>query len=332
MLTVSNNVSPTDARRTTSDEARSPVVSVLMTVYNGEKYIVEAVDSILNQTYTDLEFIVIDDGSTDNTANILRDLAANDPRLKVYTEKNRGIARSMNHALRLAKGEFVAKMDADDVSLPKRLEVQVKYLREHPEVVGLGSAWEVIDDAGRLLTALHPPTDDQNVQAELLKGHGAITHACGLMRREELIAAGSYDETFDVAEDLDMWLRLGERGKLENLPQVLVQYRIHNSSVSEQRCRDQREYARRACELAWKRRGISGTFEAEHLWRAGTNDGAKYEFLLRHGWWAFNSAQRSTALLYGVKAISVRPLRPDGWRLFVCAAIKKMHRQPAVRQ
>jgi hypothetical protein len=122
-----------------------------------------------------------------------------------------------------------------------------------------------------------------------------------------------------------MWLRLGERGKLANVPQVLLKFRLHDKSISERKGQEQRRLAREACERAWRRRGLSDmTFEADNLWRPGKDRQSRHAFSLRYGWWAFNSAQRKTALVYGAKAVWADPLKPGGWKLLACAAVKPM--------
>ncbi|HLL90903.1 MAG TPA: glycosyltransferase, partial [Tepidisphaeraceae bacterium] len=247
--------------------APPPLVSVLMNVYNGERFVGAACRSVLGQTLGDLELIVVDDGSTDRTPAILAALAAEDPRVLIVTQPNAGITAALNAGLRRCRGEFVAKMDADDVSLPDRFAKQVAFLRDHPDVLVVGGAWEIIDERDRPITTLRPPTDDAAIQATLLRGHAALTHSCAMIRRRALEQVGGYDESFKSnAEDLDLWLRLGEVGKLHNLADVVLRYRIHAASVSETRRAEQREHARRAVERAWARRGITdGTFDAtEH--------------------------------------------------------------------
>ena len=129
----------------------SPSVSVCMPVYNTERYVAEAVESILAQTLGDFEFVIIDDGSTDGSRAILEPYAKQDDRIRLISRPNTGIIGARNEALGLAKGELIAVMDSDDVALPERFEVQVAYLREHPEVVCLGSKVQCIDEAGRFL-------------------------------------------------------------------------------------------------------------------------------------------------------------------------------------
>jgi glycosyltransferase involved in cell wall biosynthesis len=300
----------------------NPLISVLMTVYNGERYLEESVGSVLRQDMEDFELVVVDDGSTDRTSVILEKLAMQDQRLRLRHQSNRGIPKSSNEGLAMCRGQYIARLDSDDVAKPDRLRRQLEYLQQH-DVVGAGSSFDLIDARGRFLTVLKPPEEDAEIQRLTLAGHGAICHPTSMIRRDALDKIGGYDEHFDLATDLDLWLRLGEVGKLANIPLSLTQYRVHPDSVSEQRGQQQRAFARQACERAWKRRDSEGTFEAEDLWRPSEDRLSKHTYALQYGWWAFNSGERSTALVYGCKAVASQPWNKESWRLLVCAAIKK---------
>lgn len=292
-----------------------------MPVYNAERYLTEAMDSILAQTFTDFELIVIDDGSTDGSRAILNRYAATDPRVRMIRRPNTGLTPALNECLELARGEFIARMDADDVSLPERFELQIDYLRANPDVLLLGGAYDLIDGAGRLLRRVSQPPDDRSLQEICLSGRTPICHPSAMMRTAETLRVGGYDEQFEVAQDLDLWLRLGEIGKMACLPQTLVKYRMHENSMSEQRQEQQVAEMRLSCELAWRRRGIGGQFLGLAGWRA-TDRQSRHDFWIKYGWWAFNSGQRRTALLYGSKAVTAAPLSSHAWRLLLCAALK----------
>jgi glycosyltransferase involved in cell wall biosynthesis len=293
-----------------------------MPVHNGARYLAEAVDSILGQTFADFEFLILDDGSTDSTPALLARRAAGDSRIRVVSRPNRGLTASLNELLAQARGEFIARMDADDVALPERFARQVEFLEGNPGVVCVGGATLMIDGEGRFLTVISPPADDAAIQSAALAGHGAITHPSAMMRRTALEAVRGYDDNYPAAEDLDLWLRLGEVGKLANLPTPVLKYRLHANSISEGKRELQRNSARRACEAAWMRRGISGRFEAGEAWRPGTDAVSRHRFMLLYGWWAWNSGQRSTALYYGWRALRERALHPDGWKLLLAAMAK----------
>ena len=217
--------------RAAETAAQSPTVSVAMTVHNSERYLAQAVESILQQTYRDYEFVIIDDGSTDGSRALLERFAELDGRIRLVSRPNAGISRSRNEALARSRGAFMAIMDSDDVAHPNRLEAQLRHLRDHEDVLCVGSWYNVIDGAGRLLTQLRPPTDNTAIQALLLKGHTAISQPAAMLRREAVERVGGFDESLELSEDLDLYLKLGEIGELANLPQTLLSYRLHENSI-----------------------------------------------------------------------------------------------------
>jgi glycosyltransferase involved in cell wall biosynthesis len=294
-------------------------VSVLMPVHSGEKYLSAAVESILGQTYADFEFLALDDGSTDSTLDILRAYAARDPRLRVISRENKGVAASLNELLDQARGEFVARMDADDIALPQRFSRQVQFLRDNLDVVCVGGSAEVIDEQGRFLTTLSYPRSDQEIQERNLSGDASICHPSAMMRRDALVRIEGYDGDFFPAEDLDLWLRLGEIGKLANLDEVVLRYRFHSMSVSGRGSIEQLAFARAACERAWQRRGTLQEFKASP-WRPGS----PYEHLLTCGWWAWHSGQRRTAGIYALRALREYPTRRGGWVLLACTLCRRL--------
>jgi glycosyltransferase involved in cell wall biosynthesis len=302
----------------------NPTISVLMPVYNGEQYLAQAVESILAQTFADFEFIIINDGSTDTSLKILEDYAAKDKRVRLISRENRGLARTLNEMISEAKGEFIARMDADDIAMPERFAHQVAFLRREPGVVCVGSAHEVIDEKGRLLTRIELPEDNDGIQAMALGGNFPFNHPSVMIRRAPLVEVGGYDEAMVPAEDLDLWLRLGEVGALANLKDTLTKYRQHGNSLSDKNQTKQYNKAREACERAWRRRGIEGRFEVTEMWRPGADRSSQHRHLLMYGWWAFNSSQRQTALIYAMKSIAALPFEVGGWKLLACAVIKPL--------
>lgn len=303
--------------------SRAPTVSVLMSVYNGERYLRLAVESILAQMFDDFEFVIIDDGSTDASPAILREYAARDPRVKLTVRANKGLTVTLNEAFAQSSGTYLARMDSDDVALPERFARQVELLDATPHVACTGGSFQLIDAAGRLLTTLRPPADDAAIQARMLRGHNAICHPCAMIRGAAMEQVGGYDTRFKTSQDLDLWLRLGEVGKLANVPEPVLQFRLHESSVSETKRENQRQMGRLACEEAWQRRGLSGImYEAGEPWRPGSDRQSKHRFAMQYGWWAWGSGQRATALHYAAKAIAARPLKAEGWKLVACAVLK----------
>lgn len=226
-----------------------------MPVYNAERYVGEAVESILEQTWRDFEFIVIDDGSTDRSLEILNAYAAHDPRLRIVSRPNTGYLLALNEGLLLCQGEYVARMDADDVAMPERLAQQIAFLDVHSECLMVGSALVRIDADGDILCEEHLPASHEEIEARLLLGLGAIGHPAALIHRQALVEVGGYREPYYGAEDHDLWLRLAERGRLANLPDALLKCRVHAGNftfVNEERGR---AATRAALEDAYRRRG-----------------------------------------------------------------------------
>ena len=211
---------------------RPPLVSVVMTVHNGEPWTSEAVESVLKQSFGDFELIVVDDGSTDATPAVLRRFV--DPRLRVITQAQSGQTPALNRALRLAAAPVLARMDADDVALPDRLQRQVAFLEEHPQVGLLGTACHEISAAGEILRTLTPPLDDDALRRTLIRTNPFI-HTSVVFRRAVLERTGPYDERFVVAQDYDLWLRMSRGTRLANLADPLVLRRMAPGQLSSAR-------------------------------------------------------------------------------------------------
>ncbi len=234
----------------------APTISVVMPVYNAERYLAEALDSILVQTFSDFEFIILDDGSTDTSLEILRRSAARDSRIRLISRPNTGIVGALNDALQASRGEYVARMDADDVSLPDRFERQISYLRKHADCVGVGSAILLIDADGDPICRQQWSMSHEQIEAELLQGRGGLAHPTAMLRRADVLQVGGYRPHVQYAEDVDLWLRLGESGRLANIPDVLLNYRVHPGSLCTTRHVQQALACERAVREAYERRGL----------------------------------------------------------------------------
>lgn len=229
-----------------------PIVSVVMAVYNGERFLRQAVDSILGQTFTDFELIVVDDGSKDATPAILDEYE--DGRIvRLRNQTNIGQTPSLNIGIEAAKGQFIARHDADDVSHPERFARQAAFLQEHTAVGLLGTSYRLVDDQGKLLEIEHPPPDNAGLQARLTTGN-CLCHGSVMMRRDSLQAAGLYRPAFRVTQDYDLWLRLAEVTQLANLEQPLYDFRFDGGSVSRNKRGLQLAYRQLAWQLAAQRR------------------------------------------------------------------------------
>jgi glycosyltransferase involved in cell wall biosynthesis len=202
----------------------SPKVSVVMPVYNAEEYLVEAIESILNQAFTDFEFIVIDDGSTDSSADILRQYEVKDKRICAIIRENRGQSITLNEGIYQATGQYIAIMHADDISLPTRLDEQISFMDIHPEYGIVGTWVRMVGTANEILR--HPVNND-SIACRLLF-HCVLVHPSVMIRREHFLESGlSYDADFITAQDYDLWARAAAAFPIANIPKILIHYRIH---------------------------------------------------------------------------------------------------------
>jgi glycosyltransferase involved in cell wall biosynthesis len=209
-----------------------PLVSVLMPTYNAERYLSQAIRSILSQTFTDFEFIVVDDGSADQTPTILKIFQSQDTRFEIhYFEKNSGIAAALNKGLSIAQGKYIARMDADDISLPERFSKQVAFMESHPAVGVLGTGATVIDAADRPHQSLVFPLSHLLLQWSMCF-YSPMIHPSVMIRRELLLSAGGYLPTAAHAEDYELWGRLSAATQFANLPDRLLLLRKSGSNVS----------------------------------------------------------------------------------------------------
>ena len=209
-----------------------PKVSVLMAVRNAERYLHEAVHSILEQTLSDFEFLVIDDCSTDRTSLMLNECARKDPRILLSRNREHiGLTKSLNRGLAVASGEYIARQDADDISLPQRLLREATFLDEHPNVGVVGSSNEYIDESGCSLGVSLRPTDPQFLRWHLFFSNPFI-HASVMFRRKIVANLGGYDEKFKRSQDYDLWSRCSYITELRQLPEVLIRFRKHDNAVS----------------------------------------------------------------------------------------------------
>ena len=227
-----------------------PRVSVLMAVRDGQAYLKEAVESVLRQTYRDFEFIIVDDGSIDSSIEILEEYAAEDSRILLLRHQpSVGLTKALNKGIAIAQGIYLARQDADDRSMPERLELQVAYLDSHPALGLLGTAYSVIDAEGTHLATYHHPRTDTEIRWQMLF-HNAFCHS-SVMWRSALSKTpdGWYDEQLKYSQDYDLWARLLERVAGENLDLPLVAWRQHSTSIDAV-CRNQQQDL--ATVVAWK--------------------------------------------------------------------------------
>ena len=206
-----------------------PLVSVIMPVFNGERFLAAAIESILAQTFTDFEFIIVDDGSHDSSPEIANSYAEQDKRIRfIKLERNRGGADARNQGMAVASGEFIAVMDCDDVSLPERLQRQVDFLEQRPEIGVLGTGAQAVNEELRPLFSFDLPRQHALIVLNLFVGSFFI-HASTMMRRDALSAIGGYESSRNTAVDTELWSRLMWRTRFANMPEPLLLYRFHDA-------------------------------------------------------------------------------------------------------
>lgn len=210
-------------------ECNMPKISVILPAYNAEKYIKEAIDSVLLQTYRDFELIILNDCSKDNTEQIIRSYE-DDRIVYLKNQVNMGVAATLNRGLAAATGEYIARMDADDVSLPRRFEMQAAYLDTHPDVAVLGTALERFGE-GIPTQIRRFSQNSAQMKADMLFACG-LAHPSVMMRRQVILGLGGYDLEFEGMEDYELWCRVSQEHQVAALDEVLLRYRIHPQQVT----------------------------------------------------------------------------------------------------
>lgn len=262
-------------------------ITVIMSVYNGESSLRDAVESILNQSMPRFEFLIVNDASTDGTAQILRFYKENDKRIEILTnERNLGLTRSLNRALNAAKGRFVARQDADDISLPNRLERQYEFLMKHADVCMAAASFSIIDPEGKEIFPRHYDLDDQQI-VNFMKRGNIVTHGSVMFRRKEILELGGYREYFQYAQDYDLWLRILDKYNIYIIPEYLYKIRLSVENLSMKRCFLQEQYARLARRFYHERKQrekddysqLPASLKEVDMPASGRRASAKYHYL-----------------------------------------------------
>ena len=209
----------------------TPLISVIMPVRNGTEWLREAVESVLAQDFGDFEFLIVDDGSDDGTADALDRFALADRRIRVMHQSPQGIVTALNRALAVARAPYVARLDADDVAKPERLGRQFAFMEAHGNTGLLGSFAEKLDAAGTVIGRLTPPADAGKLR-RMLDRTNPFIHSSVMMRTALAREVGGYRPAFRAAEDYDLWLRMAEASGVAVLPEVLIAYRLHDANLS----------------------------------------------------------------------------------------------------
>jgi glycosyltransferase involved in cell wall biosynthesis len=205
-----------------------------MAVYNGERFLDQAIDSILDQTFPDFEFVIVDDASTDSTWQFLQEYAEEDVRVALLrNQTNQGLAKSLNRGLEIARGEYIARMDADDISLPERLGAQVSFLDGHAQVGVVGSAIKMIDANGSYIKTIRHPKSHNFILWNLCF-HTPFAHPSVMFRKDVVDCVGGYDDELPVNQDRDLWQRLSSVTRFANLSEAHLLFRRHDGSITHQ--------------------------------------------------------------------------------------------------
>lgn len=290
-------------------------VTVFMPVYNAERYVADAINSILAQTFKDFSLIIIDDGSTDNSLAEIRRAVGRDPRCKVTSRENKGIVVTRNEGLRETFGEYLFLMDADDISHLTRLAEQVRYLDMNPECVALGTRMMLCDPDMLPIVEMIEAFDHDSIDSAHLNGDSAICNGSVGMRREAVVAAGGYLAEYECAEDFEFFLRLAEVGTVCNLPVTLYSYRQHPSSVGHSRRALQIDSTRRAVEAACRRRGLAPPTND----LSPTPHSSLAEIHRKWAWLALIGKNPRTARKHAFRAVCLEPWRRDNVVLLACS-------------
>lgn len=223
------------------------LVSIILPVYNAEDYLEKSVNSILCQTYECFELIIVDDGSTDTSLSILNKLADQDERVKLHTRSNKGLIFTLNEMILLARGDYIARMDADDIAHPQRIEKQVGFLSENNDVAVLGTGYDYINEADIKIGSRKVTSHSSLVRSSLLVGN-PIAHPTVMFNKAKCGSELYYNDSYLHAEDFELWVRLAINNdcKLANLNSTLLDYRVHSNSVSSKHHKAQKESACRA--------------------------------------------------------------------------------------
>jgi glycosyltransferase involved in cell wall biosynthesis len=297
----------------------APLISVCMPVYNAERYVAQAIESILNQTLGDFEFLILDDGSSDGSLDKIRRYAERDERIRVTSRANKGLVTSLNEQIDQARGQFLARMDADDIAFPERFSRQADYLLANPDHVLVGSRVRVIDPEGDPLCDWCTLEEQEALDACFLQGerNTPISHPALMMRRDAVLAVGKY-RPFEAIEDIDLFLRLSEYGRVRNLPEVLLKYRIHASNLSKTPSYHEaidRVYGEIVRD-ARRRRNLPEVLampESPRLETSLTAERANWV------WWALSSGHVRTARKHARWILAEAPFSFRSWKLMYCA-------------
>lgn len=219
---------------------KRPEISIIMPIFNGEKYVSKAIDSILSQTFKDFEFIIINDASNDKTTEIIN--SYNDNRIIIVNNKeNLGVTKSLNKALNISKGKYIARQDADDISDTGRLSEQYLFLEKNTNIAMAGTFAYIINDTGKIIQSITKPISSNNIRNKL-KEDNCFIHGSVMIRRNILEEIGVYNESYFRSQDYELWLRMIKKHKIINIPQFLYLLRKHNDNIESKYIDEQKAF------------------------------------------------------------------------------------------
>ena len=286
----------------------SPEVTVLMSVYNGERYLRESIESILNQTFSDFEFLIINDGSTDSSREII--LSYDDPRIiLVDNEENMGLAKSLNIGIHRARGVYIARQDADDVSHPSRLKIQYDYMETNNCDVTC-CRYQYMDKRGKRLLLVSEMFSAQSLTRRLIDLKDPIAHGSVLMKKKSLIEAGRYNESFEFSQDYELWLRLLSMDKrIECIDYVCYYHRLL-PKTNKIKISAQRRYASMVADYYVKNSGIPTSelpdFRNELISERGLHQSHRESLLQRFFYWFIIGRIQLKGFFKSIKSVSVK--------------------------
>ena len=298
-------------------------VSVLLPVFNAEPFLRQAIESILAQTVDDFELLIVNDGSTDGSLATIELMAARDRRIRFESRENRGLVATLNELLERAASPFIARMDADDVAAPQRFARQLAEFQRDDRLLAIGSDVWSIDSAGRRLMTIRMPHGHQEIDEhtmQVVNGWG-MCHPSMMFSARAFELVGRYREEFWPAEDADLVLRIAEKGRLANLAEPLLSYRVHGGSIGHRQATRQREALYRAAAAAAERRGLPPPDPGlrELLVHHKDNIETSAARDIKWAWWALKEGNVGTARSLAARAVLRRPFAKDSWRVLACA-------------
>jgi glycosyltransferase involved in cell wall biosynthesis len=240
-----------------------PLVSIVIPVHNGEEYIKEAIDSCLNQTYGNIEIIVVDDKSTDDTLKILKEYR--DKITVISVEKQNGLGNVLNIGIRASKGQYIARMDADDVMYPSRIEKQVEYMQEHPSCVAVSGQIDIIDSDGNITGHREYAIEDRDIKKNMFLFQ-PFAHPAVMLRKSTLEDVGLYPENMWKVEDVKLFFLLSQKGEFHNIEDTVLKYRMTFNTQSQSNMLDHFKKTNEIRKWAIKELGIKPTFREYVIW------------------------------------------------------------------